>query len=132
MDELLEQITYEGITPKKLMEITNTPKTTLYRQLDKLVEQEKVLNNDGVYRKLRSTPSVGQFYDKMMEYHQQRLMDWQYRRKTKSIQADLTLQWIIDTPTIIKGKLDQYDEISLEKNLLTAYNSFQRTLLSSQ
>jgi len=130
MDELLKQITYEGITPKKLMTMTNIPKTTLYRQLDKLVEQGDVINDGGVYRKLRNTPTVGELYDKMMTYHQQQLMDWKYRRRPKDTQSDLTLQWIIDSPTVLKGKLDEYNITNLENNLLIAYNAFQKRVLS--
>lgn len=128
MNELLQQITHQGVTPKDLQTTTNVSRATLTRHLKQLVEEGLIVNNDGVYSKLRTIPTVGELYDKMMTYHQQQLMDWKYRRKQKSTQSDLTLQWIIDNPFVIKGNISDYDEDQLQDNILIAYSTFQRNL----
>lgn len=128
MNELLQQITHEGVTPKELESLVDISRRTIYRQLEKMVEEGLIVNNDGVYRKLRTIPTVGELYDKMMTYHQQQLMDFKYRRKPKSTQSELTLQWVIDNPFVIKGNISDYDEDQLQDNILIAYTTFQRNL----
>lgn len=128
MRELIDEITYKGRTTKELLECVDMSRATVYRQLEKLVDEGLVINENGSYRKLRPLPSVGEMLDKMMTYHQQNLMDWRYKRKPKSIQADLTLQWIIGTPNVIKGEPEEYDEEKLQDVVVSAYNIFQRQI----
>ena len=128
MEDLLNEITYEGVRPKDLLETTQIPRATLTRHLKELLDEGKIYKSDGVYRKYRKTPTVGDIYDKMMTYHQQNLMDFKYRKKPRDIQADLTLQWAIDTDMIIKGKISHYNQEELEENIFTAFNTFQREL----
>lgn len=128
MEDLLKEITYEGKTPKELEECVNVSRRTLYRQLDKLVEEGLVVNKNGTYKKLRPLPSVGELLDKMMTYHQQKLMDFKYRKLPKDVQSDITLQWVILTPNIIKGESHEYEEQKLEDILVNSYNLFQRQI----
>ena len=128
MDELLEHIPFEGITPKDLEEKTTNSRRTIFRHLEKLIEEGKIYKYEGLYKKYRETPTVGDIYDKMMTYHQQNLMNYKYRRQVRDAQADLTLQWVMDTEMVIKGKIVEYNQQELEDNLVIAFNTFQREL----
>ena len=121
--ELLEHITYEGKSATELMKDTSIPKVSLYRQLNKLIEDKQIIKDDKMYRKLREVPSVGSILDSLTLYHQQKLMDYKYRRRTKEQQQDECLVWLING-TFIKGKIEEYNEELLEQNINHAYNSF--------
>ena len=125
--DLLETITYEGKTASQLMEETSTPKVSLYRQLNKLVEDKQIIKDDKIYKRLRETPSIGVLFDKLTMYHQQRLMDWKYRRKPREAQQDECLVWLIDGDAI-KGKIEEYNEQKLEESIIQAYDLFQKSL----
>jgi DNA-binding MarR family transcriptional regulator len=126
MEELLKEITYEGLTPKELLEKTKTSRTTLSRNLKQMVEEGLIIKDGTTYKKLRETPSAGSIYDSMCLYHRQKLQDFQYRRKPRVTQLDITLQWYIESPNTIKGKMEEYNEEQLLNNIHNAYKMLKR------
>ena len=121
---LLETITYEGMTSSQLKEKTQLPKSTLFDNLNNLLSEGLIVKEGTLYRKLRETPITGSLLDSLREYHGQKLMDWKFRRKTAEQQQDICLQWLIDTH--IKGRLNEYNMEQLESNINEAYNIFTR------
>ena len=121
--ELLETLSYEGMTTSQIKEKIDLPKSTLYDNLKKLVEEGRIIKDGPLYRKLREVPTVDVLLDALQQYHGQRLMDWKYRKKDKSEQYDICLQWLIDGPTI-KGIMEEYDMEKLLNNINRAYNIF--------
>lgn len=121
---LLEQITYDGLTSSQIKEKIDIAETTLFRQLKNLQSKGLIIKDGTLYRKLRKTPNMNDLLDYLQEYHGQRLMDYKYRRKTKEQQHDLCLQWLIDVK--IKGRLDEYNFEELENNINHAYNIFSK------
>ena len=129
--DLLQIITYEGLTSSQIKEKTELTKTTLYRQLENLLNEKLIIKNGSVYSKLRETPTTGSLIDSLKEYHSQRLMDWKYRRLQKDAQADTCLMWLIDGNTI-QGKIEQYNVEKLESNINEAYNSFTNLITKTK
>ena len=122
--ELLETITYEGMTRSQIKETIDITDSTLYRHLENLLSEGLIVKEGTLYRKLRETPTTGSLLDSLREYHGQKLMDWKFRRKTAEQQQDICLQWLIDTH--IKGRLNEYNMEQLESNINEAYNIFTR------
>ncbi len=129
--DLLQIITYEGLTSSQIKEKTELTKTTLYRQLENLLNEKIIIKNGSVYSKLRETPTTGSLIDSLKEYHSQRLMDWKYRRLQKDAQADTCLMWLIDG-NAIPGKIEQYNVEKLESNINEAYNSFTNLITKTK
>ena len=122
--DLLETITYEGMTRSQIKETIDVTDSTLYRHLENLLSEGVIVKDGTLYRKLRETPTTGSLLDTLKEYHGQKLMDWKFRRKPSEQQHDICLQWLIETH--IQGTLDEYDMEQLEQNINDAYNIFTR------
>ena len=111
---------------KDLEEITDIPKTTLHRNLKSLVDNKMIKYEDTFYIKLKPVPNVAEIYDTMNTFHQQKLMDWKYRKLKKQEKIDYILNWYIDKG--IKHKISEYHEHTLETNILIAYNTLKNSI----
>jgi DNA-binding HxlR family transcriptional regulator len=99
---------------------TSIPNTTLFRVLNTMISDKIIRKVDGLYSLITPTPSIEGMIDKMMMYHQQKLMDYKYRRLDRDKQIDLITEWFIDNPNNLKGKIDDYIFDDLLENITKA------------
>jgi len=99
---------------------TSIPSTTLFRILNTMISDKIIRKVDGLYSLITPTPSIEGMIDKMMMYHQQKLMDYKYRRLDRDKQIDLITEWFIDNPNNLKGKIDDYIFDDLLENITKA------------
>lgn len=99
---------------------TSIPSTTLFRVLNTMISDKIIRKVDGLYCLITPTPSIEGMIDKMMMYHQQKLMDFKYRRLDRDKQIDLITEWFIENPNNLKGKIDDYIFEDLLENITKA------------
>lgn len=122
MEKNLEKI-YDAIKRKpskgiELEEVTQIPKTTLYRSLKTLLDDGMIKNENGVYYQVIPTPSIKELYDIMYVLHQQKLMDNRYRKLKPEGKTDDILISFINNPNYLKGRIQDYNQESLMSNIL--------------
>jgi DNA-binding HxlR family transcriptional regulator len=125
MEKTNTQIIYEllSVQPLRSSELetqTTISKATLFRVLSAMVNEKIIRKVDGKYCVITPTPSVETILDKMVIYHQQKLMDYKYRRLNPEKQIDIITEWFIDSPTNLKGKVDDYIYDDLLNNITKA------------
>ena len=122
MEKNLEKI-YDVIKRKpskgiELEEVTQIPKTTLYRSLKTLLDDGMIKNDNGVYYQVIPTPTIKELYDIMYVLHQQKLMDNRYRKLKPEGKTDDILISFINNPNYLKGRIQDYNQESLMNNIL--------------
>ena len=81
--------------------------------------------------KLNEIPTCEELTDKIMTYHQQKLMDLHYRRKPRQIQCNILSEWLVLSPFIIKGNIKDYDEKELLNRLSYCFTLIEKQILNT-
>ena len=132
MEKNLEKI-YDVIKRKpskgiELEEVTQIPKTTLYRSLKTLLDDGMIKNDNGVYYQVIPTPTIKELYDIMYVLHQQKLMDNRYRKLKPEGKTDDILISFINNPNYLKGRIQDYNQESLMNNILKSLMMLKQSL----
>ena len=117
---VFELLLVQPLRSGEIEEKTSIPKTTLFRILNNMVDDKIIRKISGSYYPITPTPSIESIFDKMMHYHQQKLMDWKYRKLNRDKQLDIITEWFIESPSNLKGKIDDYIFDELENNITKA------------
>jgi DNA-binding HxlR family transcriptional regulator len=117
---VFELLSVQPLRSGEIEERSSIPKTTLFRILNNLVDNKIIRKVDGLYQTITPTPSIESINDKMMHYHQQKLMDYKYRRMDRDKQLDIITDWFIESPSNLKGKIDDYIFDELVNNITKA------------
>lgn len=133
MEKTNKQIVFELIKTKpiksgEILNQTSISRSSLTIILSNLID-EKIIRKDGsLYKMIFPTPSVKDIYEDMKLFHQQRLMDYKYRKMTPESKLDCILVWYIENPTNIKGYITDYNETELENNIFKAISMMKHSV----
>lgn len=124
------QLINEGYnTTSSIQEQTEMPLSSLKRLLNTLIEDKQLTRegsgNQTTYRVLKSVPSIIDMLDKMRFYHQQKSMDFKYRKLDAKEKGDMILVWYIDN---IPGQIRDYDENVLMNRITEASLQLDREI----
>lgn len=117
---VFELLLVQPLRSGEIEEQTSIARSTLSRTLKNLLDDKLIRNVNGLYKPVTPTPSIESITDKMMHYHQQKLMDYKYRRLDRDKQVDSITEWFIESPSNLKGKIDDYIFDELINNITKA------------
>jgi transcription initiation factor IIE alpha subunit len=133
MEKTNLQIVFETIKSKpmkstELEESTSISKSTLFRCLKSLLDDGLIKNDDGIYKIIIPTPSIKDIYDSMYILHQQKFMDYKYRKLKTDSKTDELLISYINNPNSLKGKIEDYNFESLLDNVTKASQMLKHSI----
>ena len=118
----------QSLRSGEIQEKTSISRSSLSIILNNLVEEKLIRKVDTMYSIIRTCPQIDDLYDLMVMYHQQRLMDFKYR-KLKSFQKYIMVtEWAVNSSNVLKHKVSDYDENLLLNNLHKASQMFDSYL----
>jgi DNA-binding transcriptional regulator GbsR (MarR family) len=118
----------QSLRSGEIQEKTSISRSSLSIILNNLVEEKLIRKVDTMYSIIRTCPQIDDLYDLMVMYHQQRLMDFKYR-KLKSFQKYIMVtEWAVNSSNVLKHKVSDYDEDLLLNNLHKASQMFDSYL----
>jgi len=122
---IYEHLLNQSLSSSELENETSIPKTTLFRALNIMISDKIIRKTNGKYSVIIPTPSIQSIIDKMLVYHQQKLMNYKYRRFDRDKQVDIITEWYIDN---IKGKIEDYDFENLLDHITIASTHLKNKL----
>ena len=133
MEKTNLQIVFETIKSKpmkstELEESTSISKATLFRTLKNLLDDGLIKNDNGIYKIIIQTPSIKDIYDAMYILHQQKCMDYKYRKLKTDSKTDELLISYINNPNSLKGKIEDYNFESLLDNVTKASQMLKHSI----
>jgi transcription initiation factor IIE alpha subunit len=133
MEKTNLQIVFETIKSKpmkstELEESTSISKATLFRTLKNLLDDGLIKNDNGIYKIIIQTPSIKDIYDAMYILHQQKCMDFKYRKLKTDSKTDELLISYINNPNSLKGKIEDYNFESLLDNVTKASQMLKHSI----
>jgi hypothetical protein len=122
MSRILELLETGDKTTQEMLELSEIPKSTLYRSISTLVDEGTISKVGDKYRIAKHPPSPREIADDMEIIFQQKMMDKSYRRRDIYSKADQVIDWYMEFQ--LKGKIDDYSFDKLLDNIHKGWNYF--------